>query len=454
MTMQIVTNPEPGDAGASLRIDRASYLSSLLNQRQPLIGDVAELQALRDRAVSIAHELAIPSTRDEEWRFTNLAPLVETSFQAVSHQHPISLRDLEPFILPEASIRLVVVDGVLVPELSIGTEVSDRLIASDLSGLTAAHPVINYLAKQSGAEEVFTVLNTACFQTAAVIWLKKQQAIAAPIHLLFVSTGNAVATVSYPRCLVVAESGSQGTIVEEYVSLSPQPHFTNAVTELWIGDGAQVSHALLQRNNSAAIHIGKTAVSQARDSSYACNAISLGSKLARHNLEVTLTGEQTTTTLNGLTMISGDQLADTHSAINFTKPHGSSRQVHKCIVDDRAHAVFNGKVFVPKAAQMTDAGQLSRTLLLSPKARVDTKPQLEIIADNVKCSHGATVSQVDADEIFYLQSRGLEHSTAQTLLVYAFAAEILDQLPVPSLGETLKQQMRWQQDRQLPMIPT
>ncbi|MEH1948298.1 MAG: Fe-S cluster assembly protein SufD, partial [Nostoc sp.] len=186
-----------------------------------------------------------------------------------------------------------------------------------------------------------------------------------------------------------------------------------------------------------AFHIGKTAIAQARDSRYTCHAITLGAKLSRHNLEILQTGEQTQTTLNGLTIISGKQLSDTHSAIALNYPHGISDQLHKCIVGDRAHAVFNGKVLVPKRAQLTNASQLNRNLLLSSKARIDTKPQLEITADNVKCAHGATVSQLEDDEIFYLQSRGIDENDARKLLINAFAAEIINQIPVPSLREIL-----------------
>ncbi|MDB9327395.1 Fe-S cluster assembly protein SufD, partial [Nodularia spumigena CS-590/02] len=170
---------------------------------------------------------------------------------------------------------------------------------------------------------------------------------------------------------------------------------------------------------------------------YTCHALSFGGKLSRHNLEILQTGEQTETTLNGLTMISDRQVGDTHSAIALNYPHSTSTQLHKCIVGDRAHAVFNGKVFVPKAAQLTNAGQLNRNLLLSSKARVDTKPQLEITADNVKCAHGATVSQLEDDEIFYLQSRGINEDDARKLLINAFAAEIINQIPVKSLQAVL-----------------
>jgi Fe-S cluster assembly protein SufD len=216
-----------------------------------------------------------------------------------------------------------------------------------------------------------------------------------------------------------------------------RPYFTNQVTEIWVEDNAEVIHTRNQREAGEAFHIGKTAIAQARNSRYTCNAITLGAKLSRHNLEVFQTGEGTETTLNGLIIIGREQLADTHSAIALNHPNGISNQLHKCIIDDRGHAVFNGKIFVPQAAQFTNAGQLNRNLLLSPKARVDTKPQLEITADQVKCAHGATVSQLDPDEIFYLQSRGINAVNARELLLDAFAAEILNRIPVPSLHQKL-----------------
>ena len=245
--------------------------------------------------------------------------------------------------------------------------------------------------------------------------------------------------------MLVAETNSQVTFVEDYLTVNDwclkrsHPYFVNAVTEIWAEENAQIHHHRIQRDNNESFHIGKTAVSQARYSRYTCDAISLGSKISRHNLDVFQTGEQTETTLNGLTMVAGEQLADTHSQIILNYPHGTTRQLQKNIASDRSHIVFNGRVFVGKAAQLTDAGQLNRNLLLSSKARVDTKPQLEIIADNVKCTHGATVSQLDDDEIFYLQSRGLDKASAHNLLVDAFAGEIINMVPLNSVQTMLTQ---------------
>lgn len=438
--INVSTLSDLGNVGVSPKADRATYLTTLLNLRSPLSDTLSGLQEIRDRATARVQELAIPSTRDEEWRFTDLSSLLDIQWQAIAGQpSAITQSEVEPFYLPEAPIRLVFVDGVYVPELSaIANLPADVFVGNFTSAQTTGRSeLLTPLSQQPGAEETFTTLNTASLTDGAIVAIPKNQAIDTPIHLLFVSTEGQAAAVTHPRCLVTVGSNSSVTLIEDYVAVSDSVYFTNAVTEIWLEANAQVSHTRVQRDSKAAFHIGKTAVSQARDSRYHCNAIAFGATLSRHNLEIYQTGEQTTTTLNGLTFIAGDQVADTHSLISYTKPHGSSNQVHKCIVDGKAHAVFNGKVFVPQAAQLTDARQLSKNLLLSEKARVDTKPQLEITADNVKCAHGATVSQLENDEIFYLQSRGISQAQSVRLLTYAFAYEVIQQIAIASLRDQL-----------------
>jgi Fe-S cluster assembly protein SufD len=444
MSIQVSPSPIPNSNLVSLTstlLDKDTYLTELLNQ---VTAPKTEgwLQELREGAASWVRHSTIPTTREEEWRFTDLSSLRKVQFNVET----VNYASLEFNILPEAAnSRLVFVNGVFAPELSAVSDLPSGIVVSNLAGLSAVEQqaVQQYLAQAEGAQEVFTALNTAGITDAAVVWVKKNVVVETPIHLVFISVAGETATISQPRCLVVAESGSQVTLVEEYVAgkmLTPQEggvYFTNAVTEVWVGDNAEVSHTRVEQEGAEAFHIGKTAIAQARDSRYTCHAITLGAKLSRHNLEILQTGEQTQTTLNGLTIISGKQLSDTHSAIALNYPHGTSDQLHKCIVGDRAHAVFNGKVFVPKLAQLTNASQLNRNLLLSSKARVDTKPQLEITADNVKCAHGATVSQLEDDEIFYLQSRGIDENDARKLLINAFAAEVINKIPVPSLREIL-----------------
>lgn len=424
------------------------YPTQLIAVQNPELASL--LQAIRDRASVTIQQSKLPTTRDEEWRFTDLSALKSVNFQAAPLSTP-NLMALEPLLLPEAGNRLVFVNGVYAPDLSEVT-LRDHVVVSNLDRLPPEYHsrLENYLAQIPGTQEVFTALNTAAIADVAVIWISKNTIVETPIHLLFISTATHTPIVSQPRCLVVAEANSSVTLIEDYFNqmtnlateeteaeVGEPIYFTNAVTEIWLEENAQINHTRIERDSPEAFHIGKTAIAQARDSRYTCNAISLGAKLSRHNLEIYQTGEQTHTVLNGLTKIAGNQLADTHSTLALNHPYGTSHQQHKCIVGDRAHAVFNGKIFVPKPAQQTDAAQLNRNLLLSPKARVDTKPQLEITADNVKCAHGATVSQLDDEEVFYLQSRGLNATDARHLLINAFAAEIINQIPILSLQQTL-----------------
>ena len=398
-----------------------------------------QLQELRTQAAGYLQEETIPTRKDEEWRFTDLAPLLTQTFTPPPPQLPAA--NIDSFTLPEAlNTRLVFINGIYAPQLSSIADLPTGVFIGNLAAATTAGlAVADYLGKQPGGEEVFTAINTARIDEAAVVWLSKDVSIETPIQLLFVAIIEETALAISPRSLTILEAGSSATVIEEYLDLSSldRAYFNNAVTEIWLGDTAKLNHTRIQNQDTTTIHIGKTAVSQSQHSCYTGNSIDLGAKLSRHNWEIFQIGAQTETYLNGLAMVNGDQESDTHSVIALTKPHGITNQLHKCIVDDRAHAIFNGKVFVPQAAQQTNAGQLNRNLLLSSTARIDTKPQLEITADNVKCSHGATVSQLEDDEIFYLQSRGLDVETAKILLINAFAVEIIDRIPVASVREKL-----------------
>jgi Fe-S cluster assembly protein SufD len=414
-------------------LDRDPFLTGLLNQVTVSEKDDC-LKQLRDGAAKWVRHSVIPNTREEEWRFTDLSSLKQVDFKLGMFQKT----SLESDILPEVSQQLVFVNGVYSPDLSNTENLPSGLIVGNLDVLSS-EIVGEYLAQAEGAKEVFTALNTAALNDVAVVWVGKNVVVEKPIHLLFISVSGESATISQPRVLVVAESNSQVTLIEEYIASSQNEgvYFTNSVTEIWVNENAQVSHNRIAREGAAAFHVGKTAVTQARYSRYSCNAVTVGGKISRHNLEILQTGEQTETTLNGLTVIANNQLADTHSALSLNHPHGVSKQLHKCIIGDRAHGVFNGKIFVPKLAQLTNASQLNRNLLLSSKSRIDTKPQLEITADNVKCAHGATVSQLEDDQIFYLQSRGIDENNARKLLVNGFAMEVINFIPVASLRESL-----------------
>jgi Fe-S cluster assembly protein SufD len=418
-------------------LDRDSYLTGLVNQIVETKNDSSPywLPEIKEKAANWVRHSTLPTKNDEEWRFTDLSALKQVNFQVAS----ASITSPKITLLQESeNSRLVFVNGVYTAELSDVSGLLEGITVTNLSNLPAEYTekAKAYFAQTEGAIEVFTALNTAGMKDAAVVWIAKNITTEIPIHLVCVTTGeNPV--ISQPRCLVVAETGSQVTLVEEFFTENQEGHFTNAVTEIWIGENANVNHTRIQKDNLAAFHIGKTAVTQAKYSRYTCHAIALGGKVSRHNLEILQTGEQTETTLNGLVMVKGEQVADMHSAIALNHPHGISNQLQKNIIADKAHAIFNGKVFVPKLAQETNASQLNRNLLLSPKARVDTKPQLQITADNVKCAHGATVSQLEDDEIFYLQSRGIDEQDSRKLLINAFATEIINSIPVASLRENL-----------------
>jgi len=429
--------------------NRESFLLKLVNQYRQLEKDKHEscaygLKDLRDAAAEYVLSSKFPSTKDEEWRFTDISPLLEMPLQVSElNQEPnLALSSLSlPVSNDDLPLRVVFVNGYYAPHLST-METSLLPIEFFVGNLSNAPEIYQtrireLLNQKQQYNDVFAALNMAGLADAAVVYVPKNQQIETPIHLLFITMPGETPILAQPHCLVVAESGSSVNIVEDFAVLGNIATFTNAVTQIWVGENAAVNHIRLQREGREGIHVGKSTIAQSRDSRYTCNAINIGGKISRYNLEVFQTGEQTETTLNGLTMIAGEQLSDTHSAVNLSKPHGTTNQLHKCIVADKAHAVFNGKVFVPQAAQLTNAAQLNRNLLLSPKSRVDTKPQLEITADNVKCSHGATVSQLDAEEVFYLQSRGLNENDSRNLLINAFAAEIINKLPIPSLRETL-----------------
>ncbi|WP_071517089.1 Fe-S cluster assembly protein SufD [Geitlerinema sp. PCC 9228] len=425
-----------------------AYLKRLLERTQ-VTSDGGWLQEVRDRATAMVQELGIPSSKDEQWRFTDLKPLRETEFSPaqVSQISPTASLEQLGLNVPEAKeSRLVFVNGRYAPELSSTAAVPAGVWIGHLAEFPDSERLQPYLAQQPGDREVFTALNTTSFPDAAVVWIPKNTEVEPPLHLLFIATGEQQPTISHPRCLVVAERSSACTLIEEYIvaerewcqqPVADQPYFTNTVAEFWLQENAQMKHARIQREGTDAFHIGKNAITQAKDSRYSCVAISVGARLARHHLEVFQAGTGTETTLNGLSMVCGDQLSDLHSLISTNHPNGKANQIHKCIIDDRAHSVFNGKILVPQTAQQTDASQLNRNLLLSRQGKVNTKPQLEIVADDVKCAHGATVSQLESEELFYLQSRGLDLETSRNLLLDSFCREILQKLPVPSLTTKL-----------------
>jgi Fe-S cluster assembly protein SufD len=410
------------------------YLDSLLQGRPPA-SPLGWLNELRAHAVDRVGALTVPTTRDEDWRFTDISPLTKLSFQPAQGAAQLAPAALEQWALPEAAARLVFVDGVYAPQHSYNRA---GLTVENLAAGAHAAAMQAQLGRHAAFEyNAFAALNTAFLHDGALILVPRHMAVAAPVHLLYIATRKLAA--SYPRCLVVAESGSELTLVEDYVSLQDAAYFTNAVAEISLADDARLHHIRVQRDGAEAFHIANCAVSLQQASRYHSVSIALGARISRHNLGVRMAAAGAECAVDGLALIGGAQLADTHTLIDHAVAQCTSRQLHKCIVDGAAHAVFNGNIMVRAGAQRTDSSQSSRNLLLSGKARVDTKPQLEIFADDVKCAHGATVGQLDVDEVFYLKSRGLSDTAARNLLTYAFGAEVIERIPVASLRQRLEQ---------------
>ncbi len=390
------------------------------------------LKSLRQTAIAGFRDSGFPSARDEEWRFTPVAPIVRTDFSAPQAGGEVGFADLEPFLFGHGEWpRMVFVDGRYRADLSSPTAAAG-LRVSTLAEALAADP--RGLEAEFGRHVVpdataFTALNTALAADGVVIRAASGAVVQEPVHLVFVVSREADEAAFHPRILVMVEREARIQLIESYVSLGHRGRYlTNAVCEIVMAEGSWVEHSRIQRESEAGYHIGFTQVSQARDSHYRSFSLAMGGAIARHNLHTRLGAPNTEALLYGLYLGRGDQLIDNHTTIFHDQPNCRSWEVYKGILDDRAHGVFNGKILVKPEAQKTDAKQTNRALLLSDSAKIDTKPQLEIFADDVKCTHGATVGNLDQLSGFYLRSRGIPESVARQVLTYAFAAEVLDEV--------------------------
>lgn len=395
----------------------------------------AWLESIRVEARARAQALSFPSERHENWRFTDLSSLFQHGFQPVDSYAAVALADIEKFLIPD-SIRLVFVDGSYAPQLSELKQSGSGVTVSSLverSGDTQLEA--NFAQHALFGQDAFAALNTRFFEDGAYVHVSGEAAT--PVHILNVATKRETPSALYPRCLVVMEASSRATVIEDYVGIGDGISFSNAVTEVALKEHAQLHHVRIQREEKSAFHIGSCSVDAAKGSGYFSTALAFGARVSRHDLHVTLHGEGAEATLNGLALISGRQIADTHTRIDHAMPRCTSRQLHKCIADGSAHAIFSGKIMVREGAAGTDSVQSSRNLLLSGKALIDTQPQLEIFNNDVSCKHGATVGQIDADALFFLKSRGLTEERARSLLTHAFATEIIEKIQVSSLVESL-----------------
>jgi Fe-S cluster assembly protein SufD len=394
--------------------------------------EVPWLRKLREDAFARFCETGFPTTHDEDWRFTNVSAIARTQFSlAKESKTQLSKSDLKPWQMEGAAAQLIFVDGRFVRELSAlgslpaGVEISSLKDQINNNAETIEAHLGRYLDIQ---RDPFSALNTAFVADGAYVRVRRGRVLDGPIHLLFVSTVSDVASMSHPRNLLVFEDESQATVIEEYVSLGGGTVLSNSATELVAGESATVAHYMIEREHRKAFNISTLRIQQARSANVASHSLLLGGGLVRNNVHPVLAGEGGECLINGLFLGNGYQHLDNYMLVEHASPHCSSRQFYNGILDGHAHGVFHGRIVVHKDAQKTDAKQTNRNLLLSDDAQIDTKPQLEIYADDVKCTHGATIGQIEENALFYLQSRGVDELSARRLLLLAFASECLDRM--------------------------
>ena len=356
----------------------------------------------------------------------------------------IDRKSLTPLLIgPREWPLLVFVNGRFTPSLSTTGSLPDGVRAMSLASALHEEPTLveRHLGRLASFNEqafAFVALNTALMRDGAVIHVARDAQVAHPLHLLFLTDGAADGGVTHPRNLIVVERNARVSVIEQYATLADARSLTNAVTEAVVEDGATFHHYRLQREGQRAFHTGHVDTRLARDAHFLSFAFATGAELSRTNVYATLGGDGCGATLNGLSMLAGKQHCDQQTRIEHAQPNCYSRELYKGILDGESHGVFNGKVYVHPVAQKTDGKQTNNTLLLSERARIDTKPQLEIFADDVKCTHGATVGRLDAVSAFYMQSRGITAETTRRLLTYAFAAEVLETIELEPLKTALE----------------
>ncbi len=427
----------------------AAYLADFERFRRELPAEPSFVGALRRQAIERFGELGFPSTRQEEWRFTSVAPLARTHFEPANGTRAGGAAEAVAEHALAAGSRLVFVNGRFTPELSSLAGLPPGVVVDSLAHVLAREPerLEAHLGRHAKfAEHPFVALNTAFMTDGAFVELPRGAVIEEPLQILHLTTGmgttgkgttGARPIVTFPRNLVVAGEASQSIVVETFAGLADHEYFTCAVTEIVAGPGAVVDHYKVQKESVAAFHLATLQFHQERSSSLFSHSISTGGGLVRNDVNAVLGGEGVECTLNGLYVLRGTQFLDNHMRVDHAKPHGSSYELFKGILDGKSRAVFNGRIFVAKGAQKTDAKQSSRNLLLSKEALVNANPQLEIFANDVKCTHGSTVGQLDDDAIFYLRSRGIGEDAARSLLTYAFASDIVERIKVPAVRNEL-----------------
>jgi len=401
------------------------------------------LRSMRQAAITRFVELGFPTLRDEDWRFTNVAAIAGTPFELVENGGvKLTTRDLEKFLFPNLICHLLVfVNGRYAPQLSKIGSLPKGVKISGMASMLSSEPgaLEEHLARYADfTNDAFCALNTAFMADGAFVNIPCGTILEEPVHVLYVSTASERPAITHPRNLIVAGDDTHANIVEDYVSLSDDVQFSNAITEVVTGDNSVVSHYLLERESTQTFNVSTLRIQQGGSSSFASHSILLGGALVRNNIHPVLNGEGGDCLINGLFIANGCQHMDNYMKVEHAKAHCGSRQFYNGILDGKSRGVFHGRIIVHKDAQKTDAKQTNRNLLLSEDAQIDTKPQLEIYADDVKCTHGATIGQMDDEALFYLRSRGINETSARALLLSAFAGESLQRVKVDGIRKHLE----------------
>jgi Fe-S cluster assembly protein SufD len=429
------------DQRAPLTTAGARFLSDF-DARVGMASDgPAWLRQRRERAIAAFAAFGFPTTRDEEWRFTPVTPIADTAFVPGEPLH-VSAAELAPWMFgAETAAELVFVNGTFVPAVSRVADLPAGLEVGALSQVIGADGVDierHFTQIASFEASAFAALNTAFAGEGAFVRVRKNAIVERPVHVLFYSTVSGAPSVSHPRLLALVGEHAEVRIVETYAGPAGQVYFTNAVSEFVAGDRAIVDHYRVQRESTAAYHVGTMQVRTGRETTFVSHNLALGAALARNDVGAELAGEGGDTTLNGVYVAGGTQLVDNHTTIDHALPHNGSHEVYKGLLGGRARGIFNGKIIVRPDAQKTDAKQTNKALLLSDAAQINTKPQLEIFADDVRCTHGATIGQLDPDMLFYLRARGLSLHDARALLIQGFAGDLVNRVKFEPLRARLE----------------
>ncbi len=404
-------------------------------ERRP---EAARFKSLRQQGRMRFRELPFPTARNEDWRFTSVAPLLKETF-ALPVAAAMESKSLPPLCDPRA-LRLTFVNGAFAPKLSKLESLPGGALFGPLSEPGAAAETLSkHLAHVAdGQNQIFTALNNALLQDGAFVVLPANAVVDRPLEILYITKPGTKPESAQPRTLVVLGKHAQATVVERFVGLGEGRSFTNAVAEFVLEEGAILDHVKIQQENLQTYHVANTQVAQSRGSNFTTHSLLLGGALVRNEVRVRFDGEGCEATVNGLYLARGTQHVDCHTVIDHAKAHCNSHELYKGVLGDKSQGVFNGKIFVRKDAQKTDAKQTNKVLLLSDDATINTKPQLEIFADDVKCTHGATIGQLDDTQMFYLRSRGIGLEDAKRLLTFAFANDVVGRIELEAIREEME----------------